>query len=227
MEMTEKGKLIIIEAGDGSGKETQTRALYEHLLADGKKVQRVSFPDYESDSSALVRMYLGGQFGGHAEDVNAYAASAFYAVDRYASYRTKWKAPYDNGEWILSDRYTTSNMVHQAVKLTDPAERESFLDWLWDFEFDKMGLPVPDLVIFLDMDPAVSDRLIAARTQGKARDIHERDKEYLHRCHEAYLTLAEKYCWTRIVCSEGGAPRSIEAIHEDVYDAVRSKLEND
>ena len=218
-----KGKLIIIEAGDGSGKETQTKALYEHLLKEGERVRRISFPDYGSDSSALVRMYLSGSFGGHAEDVNAYAASAFYAVDRYASYRMKWKTAYEAGEWILADRYVTSNMVHQAVKLSDPRERESFLDWLWDFEFGKLGLPVPDLVIFLDMDPAVSDRLIAERAKGEEqkKDIHEKDTAYLHRCHAAYSELAEKYHWTRILCSEDGAPRDIETIHEEVYEAVR------
>lgn len=223
--MKEKGKLIIIEAGDGSGKETQTKALYEHLRSDGRRVHRISFPDYPSDSSALVRMYLKGSFGGHAEDVNAYAASTFYAVDRYASYRMKWKAAYEAGDWILADRYTTSNMVHQAVKLTDAEEREAFLEWLWDFEFVKLGLPVPDLVIFLDMDPAVSDRLIAERSKdGREKDIHERDREYLHRCHGAYLELAEKYHWSRIVCSEQGEPRSIEGIHAEVYEVVRRQL---
>ena len=221
-----KGKLIIVEAGDGSGKETQTRALYERLLADGERVRRVSFPDYESDSSALVRMYLGGSFGGHAGDVNAYAASTFYAVDRYASYRMKWKADYEAGDWILADRYTTSNMVHQAVKISDPEERENFLAWLWDFEFGKLGLPVPDLVLFLDMDPAVSNRLIAERSKGtaKERDIHERDTAYLQRCHAAYLELAEAYQWKRIVCSENGQPRDIDAIHRDVYEMVRKEF---
>ena len=218
-----KGKLIIIEAGDGSGKATQTKALYDHLAADGRRIHRVEFPDYGSDSSALVRMYLGGSFGAHADDVNAYAASTFFAVDRYASYQMKWKKYYEAGDIILADRYTTSNMVHQAVKLTDPAERDAFLDWLWDFEFRKLGLPVPDLVVFLDMDPAVSDRLIAARAKETAqeKDIHEKDTSYLHRCHAAYTALAQKYDWQRVRCSEYGAPRSIEEIHSDVYAVVQ------
>ena len=221
--MEKKGKLIIIEAGDGSGKATQTKALYEHLC----RVHRVEFPAYAADSSMLVRMYLRGDFGGHAEDVNAYAASTFFAVDRYASYRMKWKKAYEAGAIILADRYTTSNMVHQAVKLTDREERESFLDWLWDFEFNKLGLPVPDKVVFLDMDPEVADQLIAARAaaQAQERDIHERDKEYLHRCHAAYEELAKKYGWTRVACSEHGEPRAIEAIHADVYAAIMSLLE--
>ena len=223
--MEKKGKLIIIEAGDGSGKATQTKALYEHLCREGYRVHRVEFPDYAADSSMLVRMYLRGDFGGHAEDVNAYAA--FFAVDRYASYRMKWKKAYEVGDIILADRYTTSNMVHQAVKLTDREERESFLDWLWDFEFNKLGLPVPDKVVFLDMDPEVADQLIAARAaaQAQERDIHERDKEYLHRCHAAYEELAKKYGWTRVACSEHGEPRAVEAIHADVYAAIMPLLE--
>ena len=221
-----KGKLIIIEAGDGSGKATQTKALYEHLVRDGHEVRRIEFPDYAADSSMLVRMYLRGDFGGHAEDVNAFAASTFFAVDRYASFRMKWKDFYDAGGIILADRYTTSNMVHQAVKLTDAKEREAFLDWLWDFEFVKIGLPVPDKVVFLDMDPHVADKLIAARAKetGAEKDIHEKDTSYLHRCHAAYLELAEKYDWSKVICSEGGEPRSIAAIHDEVYEAVKTVL---
>ena len=221
-----KGKLIIIEAGDGSGKATQTKALYEHLQQDGYRVHRIEFPDYDDDSSALVRMYLGGAFGEKAADVNAYAASTFFAVDRFASYQRKWRDYYEAGDIILADRYTTSNMVHQAVKLTAKAEREVFLDWLWDFEFGKMGLPVPDKVIFLDMAPEVADKLIAARAAEKAvqKDIHERDTAYLHRCHAAYLELAAKYKWDKVVCNDGESPRSIDAIHADVYQLVAALL---
>ena len=221
-----KGKLIIIEAGDGSGKATQTKALYDHLKADGHKVHRIEFPDYADDSSALVRMYLGGAFGEKAADVNAFAASTFFAVDRFASYQRKWRDYYENGDIILADRYTTSNMVHQAVKLTDKAEREAFLDWLWDFEFVKMGLPVPDKVIFLDMAPEVADKLIAARAEETAtkKDIHERDTDYLHRCHAAYLELADKYKWDKVICNAGENPRSIDEIHQDVYALVEQML---
>ncbi|MDY6267377.1 MAG: thymidylate kinase [Selenomonadaceae bacterium] len=221
-----KGKLIIIEAGDGSGKATQTKALYDHLVRDGRTVHRIEFPDYQSDSSALVRMYLAGQFGGHADDVNAYAASTFFAVDRYASYRTKWKQWYDAGAIILADRYTTSNMVHQAVKIEDAKERDTFLHWLWDLEFVKMGLPVPDAVVFLDMDPDVANQLIAARAKetGTKEDIHEKDKTYLAKCHTAYLDLAKRYSWKSVRCSEEGQPRPIDAIHADVYAAVKTIL---
>ncbi|WP_295919283.1 deoxynucleoside kinase [Anaerovibrio lipolyticus] len=222
-----KGKLITIEAGDGSGKATQTRALMEHLVKDGYRVVKVEYPDYKSDSSALVKMYLGGEFGEHAEDVDAYGASTFFAVDRYASFHLNWKQAYEDGAIILADRYTTSNMVHQAVKLTDQTEREEFLTWLWDFEFGKLKLPVPDVVVYLDMDPEVSDRLINERVAHNAdrkKDIHERDTNYLHRCHDAYNWVADKYGWERVVCSENGQPRSIEEIHKDVYSAVRRYL---
>ena len=221
-----QGKLIIIEAGDGSGKATQTARLYDHLRQDGRRVHRVEFPDYGSPSSALVRMYLAGDFGGHAEDVNAYAASTFFAVDRYASSRMKWKKFYDAGDIILADRYTTSNMVHQAVKIADAAEREAFLAWLYDLEFTKMGLPVPDAVVFLDMEPAVADQLLAARAAKEhgQEDIHEQDKAYLRRCHAMYQTLAQKYGWQTVKCSADGAPRAIEAIHADVYAALKGVL---
>ena len=224
--MQTKGKLLVLEAGDGSGKATQTKMLRERLVAEGRCVRQVEFPDYESPSSALVRMYLGGDFGERASEVNAYAASAFFAVDRYASFQTKWRADLEAGAIVLADRYTTANMVHQAVKLEEAAEREAFLAWLEDFEYGKLALPRPDLVLFLDMDPAVSRRLIAARAaaSGAARDIHERDEDYLVRCHRASVNLAARCGWQRIRCSEAGEPLSREAVHEKIYEAVRRIL---
>ena len=227
-----KGKLITIEAGDGSGKATQTKALYDRLLAEGYQVLKVEYPDYQSESSALVRMYLGGEFGQQAENVSAYGASAFFAVDRYASYLLKWRQAYESGWIILADRYTTSNMVHQAVKLKDSAEREEFLTWLWDFEFGRLLLPVPDRVIYLDMPPEISDRLInsrAAKDSSRQKDIHEKDTSYLHHCHRAYNEVAEKYGWVKISCAQQGNLRTVQDIHEDVYQAVKEILrdEND
>lgn len=227
-----KGKLITIEAGDGSGKATQTKALYDRLLAEGYQVLKVEYPDYQSESSALVRMYLGGEFGQQAENVSAYGASAFFAVDRYASYLLKWRQAYESGCIILADRYTTSNMVHQAVKLKDSAEREEFLTWLWDFEFGRLQLPVPDRVIYLDMPPEISDRLInsrAAKDSSRQKDIHEKDTSYLHHCHRAYNEVAEKYGWVKISCAQQGNLRTVQDIHEDVYQAVKEILrdEND
>lgn len=227
-----KGKLITIEAGDGSGKATQTKALYDRLLAEGYQVLKVEYPDYQSESSALVRMYLGGEFGQQAENVSAYGASSFFAVDRYASYLLKWRQAYESGWIILADRYTTSNMVHQAVKLKDSAEREEFLTWLWDFEFGRLQLPVPDRVIYLDMPPEISDRLInsrAAKDSSRQKDIHEKDTSYLHHCHRAYNEVAEKYGWVKISCAQQGNLRTVQDIHEDVYQAVKEILrdEND
>lgn len=224
--MQAKGKLLVLEAGDGSGKATQTKMLKERLIAEGRCVRQVEFPDYASPSSALVRMYLGGDFGERASEVNAYAASAFFAVDRYASFQTKWRADLEAGAIILADRYTTANMVHQAVKIEEAAEREAFLAWLEDFEYGKLALPRPDLVLFLDMNPAVSRRLIAARAaaSGAARDIHERDEDYLVRCHRASINLAAHCGWQRIRCSEAGEPLSREAVHEKIYEAVRRIL---
>lgn len=227
-----KGKLITIEAGDGSGKATQTKALYDRLLAEGYQVLKVEYPDYQSESSALVRMYLGGEFGQQAENVSAYGASAFFAVDRYASYLLKWRQAYESGWIILADRYTTSNMVHQAVKLKNSAEREEFLTWLWDFEFGRLQLPVPDRVIYLDMPPEISDRLInsrAAKDSSRKKDIHEKDTSYLHHCHRAYNEVAEKYGWVKISCAQQGNLRTVQDIHEDVYQAVKEILrdEND
>ncbi len=219
------GTLIVIEGGDGSGKATQAGLLVRHLQEDGLPVRAVSFPDYDSESSALVRMYLRGEFGAAAEAVNPYAASAFYAVDRFASYQKKWKDFLENGGIVIADRYTTSNMLYQMIKIANPCERQAYLDWLWDFEFVKMGLPVPDGVILLDVPLAVTKALMAGRkgkTGGATGDIHERDSLFLQQCHEAYDELAGQYDWQRIACTDGGQMRTAEAIHRDVYQTVRN-----
>lgn len=170
-----KGKLIVLEGLDGSGKATQAKLLAAHLKEQGFSVREITFPNYESDSSALVKMYLAGQFGQHPDDVNAYAASSFYAVDRYASYKKDWGSFYENGGIVIADRYTTSNAVHQCSKLP-PEQWESFLGWLFDFEFHLLGLPAPDEVIYLQVDPAVSQKLMTGRYHGdeSRKDVHER-----------------------------------------------------
>ncbi|HML89322.1 MAG TPA: thymidylate kinase [Methylomusa anaerophila] len=222
-----RGKLIVIEAGDGCGKETQANKLLERLGGEGYSVRKVSFPDYESQSSALVKMYLEGKFGDDPTAVNPYAASAFYAVDRYASFATDWGHFYRSGGTVLADRYSTSNMVHQAVKFSDATEKEQFLDWLWDLEFVKFALPVPDAVIFLDMPPEYSCRLLQNRAvkTGAQKDIHERNAVYLAKCYESYRLLSKKYGWRRINCISGGdngTIRSVDDIHEEVYGIVTS-----
>lgn len=221
-----KGKLIIIEAGDGCGKATQTNLLYERLLKEHIKVKKIEYPDYESKACIPVKMYLNGEFGGHVEDVNAYAASVLFAVDRYASYRMKWKQDYDEGTIILADRYTTSNMVHQAVKIVDEDERNEFLQWLWDTEFTKMGLPVPDKVIFLDLPPAISKSLIDERSikQHRKKDIHEKDSDYLKRCYDVYKDMAKRYGWDTISCAKDNQIKTVEEIHEDIWQHVKSLI---
>lgn len=221
-----KGKLIILEAGDGAGKATQTKLLANRLKKEGYPVKTLSFPDYEADSSMLVRMYLGGAFGTDVSSVNAYAATTFFAVDRYASYRMKWQKDFAAGAIILADRYVTSNMAHQAVKIEDEAERDAFLAWMEDFEYEKLELPRPDLVLFLDMEPAAAEKLIAARAEKEhaTKDIHEKDSSYLAHCHKAYSDLAARYQWQRIDCSRGGNPYTISEIHEDIYSTVLDRL---
>ena len=221
-----KGKLIIIEAGDGCGKATQTKLLYDRLNQAGYKVKKVEYPDYESPACTPVKMYLQGEFGGHVDDVNAYAASVLFAVDRYASYRMKWKKDYEEGTIILADRYTTSNMVHQAVKIEDNKMRDEFLSWLWDTEFTKMGLPVPDKVIFLNMPPDISNKLIdnRAKKDNRKKDIHEQDKTYLEKCREVYQEMAKRYDWDIVECAKDNQLRTIEEIHEDVWQKIQGLI---
>lgn len=212
------GKLIVLEGGDGSGKATQTRKLYERLTAaSDRRVRKISFPDYQSASSALIKMYLHGDFGARPSDVDPYAASTFYAVDRYASFRTDWKEFYDAGGIVIADRYVTSNMAHQAIKLDDPIERRRFLEWLDDLEYNKLKLPRPDLVMFLDMPPSIAERLIDERHK---LDIHETDREYLRRCYRAYKELSEQYGWTVIDCAIDGTPRGVDEIAEEIFEVV-------
>lgn len=219
------GKLIVLEGTDGSGKATQCAALTEALERDGVLCRKIEFPRYTEESSALIRMYLGGQFGQHPEDVNAYAASTFYAVDRYASYKQDWGEFYRNGGVILADRYTTSNAVHQGSKLA-PGVRETYFDWLFDFEYRLMGLPEPDLVIYLDVPVDLTERNMHRRereTHTEA-DIHEKDSEYLRSCRIAAGEAAERFGWKRIACTENGTMRPIEDIHREVLGAVKEIL---
>lgn len=220
-----KGKLIVLEGLDGSGKATQAKLLAEHLAAQGVPVQKITFPDYASDSSALVKMYLAGQFGDKPDDVNAYAASSFYAVDRYASYKKDWGSFYENGGIVIADRYTTSNAVHQCSKLP-PEQWEAFLGWLFDFEFHLLGLPAPDKVIYLQVDPAVSQKLMTARYHGdeSKKDVHEKDTEYLARSRAAAEYCAAHLGWQTVHCTSGGAMRSIEDIQAEVQSAVLERL---
>ena len=220
------GKLIVIEGTDGSGKSTQFRLLTERAEKEGHKFQKLVFPQYKEESSALIRMYLGGEFGTKPSDVNAYAASAFYAVDRYASFKKVWGEWYDNGGLILSDRYTTSNAVHQASK--EPAEKQGeFLKWLYEFEYDRLGLPRPDLTIYLDVPTDFTEKMMRRREAdtNTSADIHEQDLEYLSTCRRTGKAAAAFYGWTVIECVRDGQMRSIEEIHEEIYRHVLACLE--
>lgn len=220
-----QGKLIVLEGIDGSGKSTQYELLCARFEQAGIPFHRVIFPRYDQESSALIRMYLGGKFGKKPSDVNPYSASTFYAVDRYASFRTDWMEYYHNGGLILSDRYTTSNAVHQGSKLPDN-ELAAFFDWLYDFEFHLLELPRPDLVLYLDVDIDTSLAHMQARqarthTDG---DIHETDVAYLKNCIRAGRFAAEHLGWRRINCLSDGRMRGMEDIHEDIYRAVQEVL---
>ena len=221
------GKLIVFEGTDGSGKSTQFELLAKRLEAEQIGFQRLRFPQYEEPSSALIRMYLGGAFGDDPEAVNAYAASTFYAVDRYASYQRVWKDYYQGGGFVVSDRYTTSNAVHQGSKVPE-GERAEFFRWLYDLEYDRMGLPRPDLVVLLDMPVELSEQLMRKREQstGTHADIHERNEDYLKKCRDVALHAAKYYGWRTVSCAKDGVIRSVEDIHEEVYAIVKSCLED-
>ncbi len=219
------GKLIVLEGTDGSGKSTQFALLCRRLEREGRRFHRLVFPRYQEESSALIRLYLSGAFGAQPGDVNAYAASSFYAVDRYASYRQDWGRDYEHGGLILADRYTTSNAVHQGAKVP-PQEREDFFRWLYEYEYGRLGLPKPDLVCYLDMPTELALSLLRRReerTHTRA-DIHERDGAYLAECRRCALSAANVLGWTVISCAAGGAPRGVEEIEQDIWSAVSRAL---
>ena len=221
------GKLIVIEGTDGSGKSTQFRLLTSRLEREQVAFQKLVFPRYSEPSSALIRMYLGGEFGTSPNSVNAYAASTFYAVDRYASYKMDWGQWYENGGLVVSDRYTTSNAVHQASK--EPEEkRKDFLSWLYDLEYGKLGLPKPDLILYLDVPTDFTETMMRRREQDTHThaDIHEQDLNYLAACRQSGKAAAAFYGWKVIQCVRDGKMRSIEDIHEEIYRLVRQCLED-
>lgn len=223
------GKLFVIDGTDGSGKQTQFEKLKERLTKEGVEYKIVSFPNYDSPSSSLVKMYLSGEFGKDAKKISPYVASTFYAADRYATFQTGYKEYYQKGGIILADRYTTSNMIHQAGKIEDESERKKFLDWLWDFEFNLYGLPVPTKVFFLNMPVEKSIELIQNRenkfTHDTQKDIHERDKNHLKDAYQAACEVAKSYHWYEINCIKDKSIRTIEDIHEEIYEEVKKQIE--
>lgn len=223
-----KGKLIIIESGsDASGKATQTKRLFERLSEENSNIRKVEYPNYDSESSALVKMYLRGDFGKNASEVDPYISSTFFAADRYASFKTEWEEFYNNGGIVIADRYTTSNMVHQASKM-DEKDRDKYLDWLVDYEFNLYKIPEPDCVIFLDVPIEFSQKLMENRknkiTGEDKKDIHESDIEYLTKSYNNALYIANKYNWKKINCVKDGTLRSIDDIHDEIYNIVKQSI---
>ena len=219
------GKLIIIEGLDGCGKSTQTALLEKYFEDNSVKFKKIKLPDYDSKSSTLVKMYLGGEFGKNADDVNAYAAGAFYAVDRFASYKLDWGKDYENGALILADRYATSNSIYQMEKI-DEDKWDEYLDWSADFEYNKIGIPKPDLVIFLDMPVDVSQKLMTSRYNGDEgkKDVHEANVVFLNNCRKSALYTAKKQGWAVVPCSDGINPLPIKEIHNTILDFVKKEL---
>ena len=222
------GKLFVIDGTDGSGKQTQFKKLKERFDKEGIEYKTVSFPNYDSPSSLLVKMYLAGEFGEDAKEISPYIASTFYAVDRYATYKKELEKYYQDGGIILADRYTTSNMIHQTGKIQDKIERKKFLDWLWDLEFNLYGLPIPTATFFLNMPPEFALKLIENRenkfTHEMKKDIHERDNHHIQDSYNAACDLAKKYNWYEIQCIKDNNVKTIEEIHEEIYDKIKNLM---
>lgn len=218
------GKLFVIDGTDGSGKQTQFKKLQERLDKEGIEYKTVSFPNYDNPSSSLVKMYLSGEFGEDAKEISPYIASTFYAADRYATYKRYLEDYYNNGGIILADRYTTANMVHQAGKIKNKDEREKFLDWLWDFEFNLYGLPVPTKSFFLNMPPDYALKLMEHRknkfTHEEKKDIHERDKNHIIDSYNAACSLVDKYDWYEVKCVKDNQIRTVDDIHEEIFKEI-------
>src|SRR5574344_963427 len=219
------GKIIVIEGLDGSGKQTQSEKLYERFKNENINVKKIAYPRYDNPSSALVKMYLSGEFGKHANDVSPYIASTFYAVDRYASYKQDYEDFYKSGGILILDRYVTANMVHQAGKIDNPEEKEKFLKWLTDFEYGLFGIPPPDKVFFLNIPPDISQKLMAERenkfSHEKQKDIHESNVEYLSKAYDNACYLIDKFKWDEINCTIDGKLRTIDDIHEEIYNKIK------
>ena len=222
------GKLFVIEGVDGSGKQTQTELLYNRLLKEGFKIKKASFPNYKSNSSALVKMYLNGDFGKNPDDIDAYISSTFFAVDRYATYKTDFEEFYNNGGIILTDRYTTSNMVHQASKIDSLEEKNKFFTWLLDLEYRMYGIPTPSKVFFLDLAPDISLKLIKDRankiTDNQVKDIHEASSGYIVKSYLNAVETARTYNWDIIKCSDENKLRTIEDINKDIYEDIIKEI---
>lgn len=226
--MTKNKHLIAIDGVDASGKQTHAQLLYQHLQKEGYPVRMLSFPAYDQESSALVKLYLSGAFGENPQDVNAYAASSFFAADRFATYRMDWRKDYEDGVILIADRYVSSNMIHQAGKIADEKEKNKFLDWLDNLEHEIYGIPRPGMTVFLDMPPAFGRELMRGRENkfdaNAQKDIHERNDGYLEESYKNACAVAQKYGWQRVACVEENTIRTIEEIQAEIYQLVKEIL---
>ena len=222
------GKLFVIDGTDASGKQTQLKKLQERLDKENIEYKLASFPNYKSDSSIFVKKYLSGEFGENAKDVSPYIASTFFAIDRYVTFKKEFEEYYNNGGLILADRYTTSNMVHQAGKIENKEEREEFLKWLWDYEFNLYKLPMPTKVFFLNMPPEYAFMLMEKRknkfTNQEEKDIHEKDRNHIIESYNAACSVAKKYNWIEIQCVKDNKIRTIDEIHEEIYKNIKEMI---
>ena len=219
------GKLIVLEGLDGSGKSTQLELLENALKLEKVNFETVSFPVYDLPSCAPVKMYLGGEFGTKPDDVNAFAASILYAVDRFASYKKTWGKFYEEGGLILAGRYVTSHAIHQTSKLPEN-KWEDYLNWLYDLEYEKVRIPKPDLVIYLNVPINASQKLLSGRYNGdeNKKDIHEKDTDYLNRCRMAASFVAEKSGWKVVQCYKDGEMRTREDIAAEILQIVKENI---
>lgn len=222
------GKIIVIEGTDSSGKETQTKILYERLKKEGYNIKSISFPNYKSDSSLFVRKYLNGEYGKDVDEIDPYIISTFYALDRYETFNKGIQEFYDKGGIVIADRYTTSNMVHQASKIYSESEKDKYLEWVMEYEYGIFKLPIPNKVIFLDLPTEISNRLISKRVNkidgSKVKDIHERSKEYLERSYNNAKYIANKYKWETVECSYKGEILGEHIIADKIYNEVKKIL---
>ncbi len=222
------GKLIVIEGVDASGKATQTERLYQRLAKENQAVRQISFPDYDSDFSLPIKRYLAGDLGKNADDVSPFAASLFYAIDRYASFKRDWGTFYQEGGILVADRYVTSNLVHQGAKIS--GDKKEFIDWLSELEYDRLALPKPDLVLFLDMPPEFARKLMQNRankfTGEQQKDIHERDSQHLEKAYQSAMEVASIAGWQVISCVRNGEIRSIEEISNEIFEKVKMNIEH-
>lgn len=214
-------RLIVIEGLDGGGKTTQL----ELLKKEYPNFRFITFPNYNSPSGEIVTDYLQGKYREDDKSVSAFTASCFYAVDRYISFKTDWGKDFYEGETVISARYVSSNAMYQMTKL--PKERwDEYMNWLFDLEYNKFGMPKPFGTIFLDMPVEVSRKLLLKRYGGDSSkmDLHESNINFMRDCRRAAHYVAEKEGWSIIDCAGDGEALPIDVIHRSVKNKIEELL---